>query len=75
MDFHYIITLTKAADSGMRFATVKGVIKPLASQTRNDLANAVYKYASSKADMPDATIAFFDLAPNELPAVVQAVCY
>jgi hypothetical protein len=75
MDFHYVITLSQPVSGGARSATFTGVIEARDDQTRCDLVNDIYQSASCRAGMENANIMFFDLAPNELPAVIQAICY
>jgi len=72
MQFHFILTVTWPVASGVETSTFEGTITARPGQTRQDLYNAVLRHARSKTGTSQIYVAFFELAPNELPTAVPA---
>ena len=73
MQFFFIITLSQNEGNHIRTATISGTLSAQPGKTRADLFSTAFSYAQSKTGLTSPVVAFFDLAPNELPTAVPAV--
>ncbi len=72
MQFHFILTVTWPIAKGIETNTFEGTITSRPGQTRRDLYKAVRQHALSTIGASQIYVAFFDLAPNELPALASS---
>ncbi len=71
MEFYFIITIAAPGSNRVRSATVSGTTHARPGQTRKDLFKVALSYARSQTGISDPIVTFFDLAPNELPALAS----
>ncbi len=72
MQFHFILTVTWPTGTGLGSSTFEGTITSRPGQTRRDLYKSVRDHAIAQTGTSRINVSFFDLAPNELPALASS---
>ncbi len=73
MQFHFIFTVTCQTAEGGKTSTFEGTITSRPGQTRQDLYFAVLAHVVAESGTKEVSVTFFDLTPNELPALASSM--